>query len=131
MIDRAIQHVYRLRMAVVFEFLLILVGALQWMYARLIDAPLSTQTWGEMALLLPLEAWAIAMMGGSLLTFLGLLYPPSPRLIMIGCTVQIAHMSFLGVSAMKTGGDPVVGAFAFGLLVPLHLFLMAKARYDY
>lgn len=124
------QVVYRTRLSVVFEACLIIVGMTQWAYAKLHNAPLSAQTWGEAALQFPLEAWALAMMGGSLLTFLGLLYPPNPRLIRIGCMVQIAHMSFLGSSALFTGGDMVIAVFAFLLLVPLHLFLAMRAGHE-
>jgi hypothetical protein len=121
----------RLRLAVVFEACLIVVGMAQWMFSKLQSEPLSPETWGEAAMQLPLEAWAVAMMGGSLLTFLGLLYPPNLTLIRIGCIVQIGHISFLGSSALFTGGDTVIVVFAFCLLVPVHLFLAARAGHDY
>ena len=131
MIDRAIQHVCRTRMSIIIELLLMGVGMMQWMRARLSDVPLSTQTWGTWALAMPLEAWALAMMGGSLLTLLGLLYPPSFRLIIIGCLVQAAHIGALGLSAALSGGDPVISAFAFGLLLPLHAIIAARAWHGY
>lgn len=124
------QVIYRTRLSVVFEGLLVLVGLAQWVFAVLHAQPLAVDTWGRAALLLPLEAWALAMTLGSLSVFLGLLYPPNVRLIRIGCFVQITHIGLLGVSAATTGGDPVVAVFAFGLLVPLHVFLALRSGHE-
>ena len=131
MIQHVAQIAYRTRLSVVFEACLVIVGMAQWVFARWNGQPLSPLTWGEAAVQLPLEVWAVAMMGGSALTFLGLLYPPNWTLIRIGCMIQIAHISFLGSSALFTGGDPVIVVFAFCLLVPVHLFLALRAGHEH
>ena len=131
MITAAIHTLARLRLSIFMQGCLMAVGFAQWVFARAGGGPLSAQTWGEAALLFPLEFWALAMIGGSLLTFLGLLYPPNWRLIRIGCVVQVTHMSFLGSSALATGGDPVIFVFAFLMLVPVHLFLALRAGHEH
>lgn len=131
MIDAVLtQIIYRTRLSVVFSACLVVVGLLQWIWARLSDQPLEASTWGEAALAFPLELWAIFMTLGSLMVFLGLLYPPHARIVRFGCLIQIAHISYLGFSAAITGGDPVIAAFAFTVLVPVHLFLALRAGHD-
>ena len=123
------QIAYRTRFSVIMMVSFFFAGCAQWAIARLNGEGLRAETWGELATQFPLEFWALAMIGGSFLTLLGLIHPPNVRLTQIGVMVQVAHISLLGSSALMTGGDPVVGAFAT-VFVAWHFIIALRVRHD-
>jgi len=120
---------YRTRFSVIMMASFFFAGCAQWAIARLSGDGLRPETWGALATQFPLEAWALAMIGGSLLTLLGLLHPPNVRFTQIGVMIQVGHISLLGSSALMTGGDPVVGAFAL-IFVSWHFIIALRISHD-
>lgn len=123
------QIAYRTRFSVIIMVSFFFAGCAQWAIARLKGGGLRAETWGELATQFPLEGWALAMIGGSFLTLLGMIHPPNVRLTQIGVFIQVGHISLLGSSALMTGGDPVVGAFAI-VFVAWHFILAFRISHD-
>jgi hypothetical protein len=119
------------------EFLLIWTGVAQWVLAVTTESQDNSATWGVLATMLPMEIWAIFMVAGSLMTWLGMLYPPHRGMVAVGSTIQVMHFTALGLSAAGwTGwsgmsfsvlyaGNYVVTVFAVVLSI-LHVPLIAQ-----
>lgn len=107
------------------------IGCLFWVQATLQHDAFNVATFGEFALQFPAEFWAGLMMGGSLLTFIGLMHPPKKWAVVAGSLINAAQFTGLGYSAIVTGGEVVVGLYASLMFAPASLItLWAAVRYD-
>lgn len=110
-------------LAMAFEFGLFFIGTLFWIEARLKGDSFSADIYGNVALLLPAEFWAVLMMGASAITINGLIKPIHNRRVALGSCLQLANFTALAYSAAFTGGEFVIAVFASVMFVTPHIWL--------
>ena len=84
------------------------------------------QTWGALAYAIPARWWASYGIVAALVTFIGLCIPVRRWLIVIGAGMQCAQFLVLSWSAVFTGGEPVIGLYAYVIFLPAHIWLMIE-----
>ncbi len=86
-------------------------------------------TCGALCLSAKAEFWAILMIVHSLLVLKGLIRPRVWQNVAIGACISALHFSVIAYSAMFTGGQFVIGAWAMVFFVPVSLTIAASAVY--
>ena len=95
------------------QWALIFVGSVFWWMASWSPDAFSADLYGHFALRFQAEAWAMAMMAPAALVLIGLQDPVKRWMVAIGAGLQVLQFGFLGYSAIFTGGEPIIGAFAW------------------
>ena len=113
-------------MAMAFECGLFFIGVLFWIDARLSGEAFSAEIYGDFALRVPAEFWAMLMMCGAAITINGLVKPVHRKRIALGAIVQIINFGLLSASAAFTGGEFVIAVFASVIFLTPHLWLAAE-----
>lgn len=83
--------------------------------------------WGNLAFSIPARAWAIGLAMASAMCIVGLVRPVWCRLVVTGAGLHVVQNAVLAYSSVYTGGTLVIGFYACGLLLPLHLWLLIEA----
>lgn len=106
------------------------VGMAFWLLAQSQPEAFSAATFGAFALQFKAELWALAMMAGSIITFVGVMHPPHRWAIVLGSAINMVQFAGLCYSALFTGGEMVVGAYALGFATASGLTVLAGLRHD-
>lgn len=106
---------------------IIIIGCVFWIMARLQAEAFNVETFGRFALMFPAEAWAGVMASGSLMVWMGLLHPQRRWMIAVGAAIQVVQYMALGLSAIMTGGEEVIGLHCTALFAPAFMLIFWKA----
>ncbi len=106
-----------------------LVGSMFWIEAQGQSEAFSQDTWGAFCLQYPAETWAMMMMAQSGLIWAGLKNPVKWAYVAIGATMAVIHFSAITYSVFYTGGEFVIGVWAFFVFIPMHMVLAMAAVY--
>lgn len=113
-IDKALGRDYLSQPCLVSDqWALIFVGSLFWWMAAWEPAAFSEELYGRIALMFKAEAWAMAMMAPAVLILIGLRDPVKRWMVAVGAALQAIQFGLLGYSAIFTGGEPIIGVFAW------------------
>lgn len=112
------------------QWALIFVGSIFWWMASWRPAAFSANLYGDFALMFQAEAWAMAMMAPAVLVLIGLRDPVKRWMVAVGAALQIIQFAALGYSAIFTGGEPIIGAFAWLVFVRQYAWMMWSALRD-
>lgn len=95
------------------QWALIFVGSVFWWMASWQPSAFSADLYGHFALHFKAEAWAMAMMAPAAMVLIGLQDPVKRWMVAIGAGLQLIQFGALGYSAIFTGGEPIIGVFAW------------------
>lgn len=94
-------------------WMLIAIASLFWVSATFKDDAFSAELYGDFALRFPAELWAALMGLPAAMILIGLKDPVKHWMVLAGAVVQVVQFGALGYSATFTGGEPIIGAFAY------------------
>lgn len=130
-IDKALGRDYLSQTGLVDDqWALIFVGSLFWWLAAWEPSAFDEAMYGSFALRFQAEAWAMAMMAPSALVLIGLKDPPRRWMVAVGAGLQAMNFLALGASALLTGGEPIIGVFAWLYFARKYVRLMWSALRD-
>ena len=109
------------------QICLIFVGSCFWIMARWQEEAFDAAMYGDFALLFPAEFWALGMMGPAALVWVGLRHPVKRWMVAVGAGLQLLQFSALGISAIYTGGEPIIGVFCSGFFCPIFAYLLMES----
>lgn len=112
------------------QIMLVAIGAGFWALATHQAAPFDVDTFGAFALEYPAEVWALAMMGPAALTWVGLRDPVKRWMVALGAGLQFVNFCALGYSFIFTGGNIVMGMFAWAFFALGHAYIFGAAVND-
>lgn len=112
------------------QWALIFVGALFWWMASWRPEAFDAAIYGSFALIFPAEAWAMAMMAPAAMILIGLQDPVKRWMVAVGSGLQLMQFASLGWSAIFTGGEPIIGIFAWVFFARQYARMMWSALSD-
>ncbi len=114
---------------IISQVVMFTIGFAFWVEASLSGQAFSESTWGSFCLNFRAEVWAGLMMGQSALMYNGLINPVKRKMVAVGAAIAVWHFCVVGYSATFTGGEFVVGIYAFLFFVPWHALILAAAMH--
>lgn len=112
------------------QWALIFCGSVFWWMASWHTEAFSADLYGHFALRFQAEAWAMAMMAPAAMVLIGLQDPVKRWMVAIGALLQFIQFGALGYSAIFTGGEPIIGVFAWLFFARQQARLMWSAFRD-
>jgi hypothetical protein len=112
------------------QWALIFVGSLFWWMASWSPDAFAEDLYGHFALRFQAEAWAMAMMAPAALVLIGLQDPVKRWMVGVGAALQVLQFGALGYSAIFTGGEPIIGVFAWLFFARQYARMMWSAIID-
>lgn len=111
-------------------WLLVVVGSCFWVSATFRAEAFSAAVYGDLALRFSAEMWAALMVLPAAMILIGLRDPVKHWMVLAGALVHVMQFGAIGYSAVFTGGEPIIGAFAYLYFLPRFGRIALEAAID-